>query len=185
MIFFEVPTAAALAEAEENKDKVIRKPNRFYVHAHTTHMTLNANPSTLKQFPVVHIQAGKSVHVDIWVPAYTSSLGGVCINTSVKVNGQTWYNLGNCGYTGDKMSNGVRTKGGVRQTMVLDLVSGLGLDPLADYNLQFYVTGRTYAGNGWVNQYSVVNNTDAGGKGSRNATMTNQNYMRLIVQEMD
>ena len=125
------------------------------------------------------------MHVDIQIPAYTGILGGVCMNTSVKVNGEKWYNLGNCGYTSDKMSNGVRNKCGVRQTMVLDLVSGLGLDPLADYNLQFLVTGRVYAGNGWLNKYFAINNTDAGGKGTKNATITNQNYMRLIVQEMD
>lgn len=185
MIFFEVPTATALAEAEENKDKVIRKPNRVHVQTHTSSGTLSTTAITIKQFPVVHIQAGKTVIVNFEAPIYSPSLGGICANLSVKVNGQTWYNLGNYGYTSDKLSNGVRTIGLIRQTMVLDLVSGLGLDPLAPYNLQFHVAGRSYSNAGYINAYQVVNNRSSGGRGTDNIAIMNQSYMRLIVQEMD
>ena len=185
MIFFEVPTAAALSEAEANKDKVIRKPNRFYVQVHSTQMTFNTNAATVKQFPVVNIQAGKSVHIDLQIPIRTYGRGGLCINTSVKVNGQTWYNLGNSGYTGGETNNGVRHIDLFCETKVLDLVTGLGLDPLSDYNLQFYITARTYSGAGYINKYCAVNTTGVGAKGSRSSIGSNQNYVRLIVQEMD
>ena len=185
MIFFEVPTAAALAEAEENKDKVIRKPNRFYVQTDTSLTRLLATVSTIKQFPVINIQAGKSVLVNLQVPLRINGNVGACINTSVKVNGDKWYNLGNSGYVGGKASNSARGADLLCETKVLDLVSGLGLDPLADYNLQFYITGRVYNGDGYVNQYVAMNNTNVGGKGSRTTVGTDQNYMRLIVQEMD
>jgi len=185
MIFFEVPTAAALAEAEENKGKLIRKPNRFYVHSHTTHESLGTTAKPVKQFPVIHIQAGKSVLVTLEAPVRNSNLGGVCLNMSVKVNGQTWYNLGNSGYTCGKTSNGVKTIETIRETKVLDFVTGLGLDPLADYNLQFYITGRSYSGGSYVNQYCAVNFTGAGGQGGSVKAWRDQSYLSLTVQEMD
>ena len=185
MIFFEVPTAAALAEAEENKDKVIRKPNRVHVQTHTSEKTLGTTASTVKEFPVIHVQAGKTVYVSLEVPLRHEVVGGICINMSVKVNGQTWYNLGNSGYTGGKTSNGVKAIDILCESKVLDLVSGLGLDPLADYSLQFYITGRSYSGAGWLNKSCDINKTGQGGQGARNTELIRQNYMRLIVQEMD
>ena len=118
-------------------------------------------------------------------PLRTYGKGGLCLNTSVKVNGQTWHNLGNGGYTGGETNNGVRHIDLFSETKVLDLVTGLGLDPLADYSLQFYITARTYSGAGYINKYCAVNNTGVGAKGSRTSVGSNQNYLKLIVQEMD
>ena len=187
MIFFEVPTATALAEAEANKDKVARKANKFYVQLQKSDVTLGTTTATIKEFPVLTIQAGKSLHISLEVPMRneSTSWGGAYINTSVRINGGTWYNLGNSGYCTPVMMNGCKGIGKHCESKALDFITGLGLDPLADYTVQFYISGRSYNGTLWINKSSEINSLHVTGRGASRSMGTDQNFMRLIVQEID
>jgi hypothetical protein len=67
--------------------------------------------------------------------------------------------------------------------MLIDC-SVIGASPNQDYTLQFHVSGCTYNGTAWVNKGCDVNAGNKGAKGDKLESLTLQNHMSLIIQEV-
>jgi len=194
MAIFEVPTQAAIAAAEENKVKRLRKVNQSFVNTYDQERTVGTTPTALVLYPQMTIQAGKLLHVDLHVPIHNvnTSWGGAYINLSVNVTGKgvndKWYDLGTTGTNSDIRTIGKNTIYMHRQTKVIDLPGwlGLGYEPADLYIVKFLVTASSHYGTFDVNKSCNINE-DIMGKTAVSVSRPEdikQNFMRLIVQEM-
>ena len=189
MAIFEVPTEAAIAAAEVNKVKRLRKVNQSFVNTYDQERTVGTTPTALVLYPQMTIQAGKLLHVDLHVPIHNinTSWGGAYINLSVAVNGK-WYDLGTAGTNSDIRTTGKNPIYMHRQTKVIDLPGWLelGYEPTDSYTVKFLVTASSHYGTFDVNKDCFINEDIL----TKTATTTNkpepmkQNFMRLIVREM-
>ena len=184
MIFFKIPDAVAREQETGNTAKTLVSPNKTYVLSNKNEVSVGTSATDIYTFPTVTIQQNKDVYISLEVPAKgdDTSWGGLYINVSVKAN-DTWYNLGNPGHTNEIMCNGSAASCRTAQTMLIDS-SVIGVAPDKDYTLQFYVSGCTFNGTAWVNKGCDVNAADKGTKGDKLESLTLQNYMSLIIQEV-
>lgn len=185
MIFFKVPSAVADEQQDANSGKMLVSPNKTQVLVYKGEVRVTTLPTEIHEFPPVTIQRNKDVYISLEVPVrkYETQWCGIYINISVRVNGTTWQNLGNTGHASPIMCNGSTATARAIQSKLLSR-SLLGASATDDYTLQFYISGNTYNNATWVNKGCDINATVKGAKGARIEALSDQNYMRLIVQEV-
>ena len=117
----------------------------------------------------------------------TTSWGGLYININVRVNGGTWYNLGNSGYDGGVMANSSNDIATSHHHKYLDFIGNAGVSASSTYTVQFEVTCRSYNGTTTVNGSHDINRTasNLGNRGSLKTWASNQNYTTLTLTEVD
>lgn len=184
MIFFKVPSAVANEQQDANSGKMLVSPNKTHILVCKDEITFSTGVQVIYDFPVITIQQNKDVYINLEIPMRndSSSWGGAYISTNVKVNGGAWQDLGNHGYCTPIMSDKSATTGRHVESKYLGRAY-LGASATADYTLQFQIRGRAYNGTTWVNRGCDVNSTVKGAKGAKIESVSDQNYMRLIVQE--
>jgi hypothetical protein len=186
MIFFKIPDAVAREQQTGNSAKTLVSPNKTYMLFNKEEVRVTSTAREIHLFPIVTIQRNKDVFISLEIPVRNDSTtwGGLYCNTSVKVNDTTWYDLGNPGYCSPIMNDKTGSTGRVIISKLLDFVPNIGVNADEDYTVQFMISGKSYNGDTWVNKGCDVNAANKGAKGDKLESLTLQNYMRLIIQEV-
>ena len=186
MIFFKIPNSVASEQEVANASKTLISPNKTYVFVNKDEISLSSSQKEIYVSPVVTIQPNKDVHINLDIPLSktTTSWGGSYINISVKVNDTSWYNLGNPGYCSAVMNEGSASTGVFTHSKLLDFIPNGGVSADTSYTLQFKITGRSYNYTTWINKDCDINAANKGAKGDKIKSVSDQNYMRLIIREV-
>jgi len=164
--------------------------SKTYTHYWSGYKNVGSgNAVVCHTFPVQTIQAGKAVEMYLRLPARadTGSWGGLYVNINVRVNGGTWYNLGNSGYDGAVMASSASMIATSHHHKYLDFIANAGVSASSDYTIQFELVCRSYNSTTKVGNASHDINRTANNLASRGALATwgsNQNYTNLILREV-
>ena len=191
-LFVDVSDEVVRQQDDDNLGKELATPNKVHVVVNKNDYTAGSVPAdnVIITFDEITIPAGKILYINLEATVTSQAFNNLTnyVNLAVNVNGQGWRDLGNTDYRVPLSIYRINTWQRYTTTMLLDLVTAQGLvAPNEAYRVQFGVVFKTSASSTTtrINTGCDINATGKGGRGERLDSVADQNYLRLIVEEMD
>ena len=189
-LFVDVPDDVVRQQDADNLYDQLVTPNKVHVLINKNDITVGKQPedNPIQLFDEITIQGGRRVYINLESPITSAAFTNVTnyVNLVVQVDGQGWRDIGNINLRVPLSIYRLHTWHRFTTSMLLDFIGQSLVTSTADYRLRFGAVFKTSASSTGtrVNGLCDINATGKGGRGKRLDSVADQNYMRLIVEEV-
>lgn len=187
-LFVEVPDDVVRQQDDDNSGKELATPNKVHVLVEKLDIIAQKEPVKIYTFRDILIQRDKKVYINFEVPMTSSAFTNLTnyVNLVVNVNDIGWWNLGNTSFRVPLSIYRINTWHRFTTSMLYDFTALQAANSTQGCKLQFGVVFQTSASSTGthINGNCDINATGKGGRGQRLDSVADQNYLRLIIEEV-
>ena len=187
-LFVDVPDDVVRQQDADNLYDQLETPNKVHVLVDKRDIIAEKEPTTIYTLEAIRIQRDRKVYINFEVPMTSEAFTNLTnyVNLVVNVNDIGWWNLGNTNFRVPLSIYRLHTWHRFTTSMLYDFTALQAAGSTQGCKLQFGVVFQTSASaqKTRINTNCDINATGKGGRGNRLDSVADQNYMRLIVQEV-
>ena len=187
-LFVEVPDDEVRQQDADNQYDQLATINKVHVLVDKRDIIAEKETETVFTFQPIRIQRYKAIYVNLEVPITSRAFTNLTnhINLAVKINDLAWFGLGNTNFRVPLSIYRLDTWHRFTTSMLYNFPELIADNSDAGCKLQFGIAFKTFASaqTTRINTNCDINAKGVGGRGNRLDSVADQNYMRLIVQEI-
>ena len=187
-IFVDVPDDVVRQQDDINMGKELATPNKVHVLVDKRDIIAEKEPDTIYALRAIRIQRDKKVYINFEVPMTSAAFTNLTnyVNIVVNVNDLGWWNLGNTNFRVPLSIYRLHTWHRFTTSMLYDFTALQAANSTQGCKLDFGLVFQTSASSTGthINGNCDINATGKGGRGQRLDSVADQNYLRLIVEEV-
>jgi hypothetical protein len=187
-LFVDVPDDVVRQQDDVNMGKELATPNKVHVLVDKRDIIAAKEPDTIYALRAIRIQRDKKVYINFEVPMTSAAFTNLTnyVNIVVNVNDLGWWNLGNTNFRVPLSIYRLHTWHRFTTSMLYDFTALQAADSTQGCKLDFGLVFQTSASSTGthINGNCDINATGKGGRGQRLDSVADQNYLRLIIEEV-